>query len=133
LKVSIQRYFPLLVFLGIILNATGLFNDVLEPDGTLYATIAKHMALHNDWINLIGSNHDWLDKPHLPFWITAVSYKIFGINAFAYKFPSFIIWLLGLRFTYLLAKELYTITIAQVAVLVSIIALHAVLANFEVR
>jgi len=133
MKVIVQRYFPLLILLGIILNATGLFNDVLEPDGTLYATIAKHMALHNDWINLFGDNHDWLDKPHFPFWITALSYKLLGINSFAYKFPGFIFWVLGLRFTYLLAKELYNATVAQVTVLVYIIALHAVLANFDVR
>jgi 4-amino-4-deoxy-L-arabinose transferase-like glycosyltransferase len=133
MRASIQRYFPFLVLLGVALNATGLFNDVLEPDGTLYATIAKHMALSNDWINLIGDNHDWLDKPHFPFWITAFSYKIFGINSFAYKFPAFLFWLAGLRFTYLLAKELYNITVAQVSVLVYIIALHSVLANFDVR
>jgi 4-amino-4-deoxy-L-arabinose transferase-like glycosyltransferase len=133
MKVSIQRYFPLLVLLGIVLNATGLFNDILEPDGTLYATIAKHMALSNDWINLIGDNHDWLDKPHFPFWVTALSYKAFGINSFAYKFPAFLFWLAGLRFTYLLAKELYNVTVAQVTVLIYIVALHSVLANFDVR
>lgn len=133
MKVSIQRYFPLLVLLGIILNATGLFNDILEPDGTLYATIAKHMALSNDWVNLIGDNHDWLDKPHFPFWITALSYKAFGINSFAYKFPAFLFWLAGLRFTYLLAKQLYNDTVAQLSVLIYIISLHSVLANFDVR
>jgi 4-amino-4-deoxy-L-arabinose transferase-like glycosyltransferase len=133
MQVSIQRYFPLLLLLGIILNATGLFNAVLEPDGTLYAMIAKHMALSNDWVNLIGDNHDWLDKPHFPFWVTALSFKIFGINSFAYKFPGFLFWLAGLRFTYLLAKELYSVTVAQVSVLVYIIALHSVLANFDVR
>lgn len=133
MPVSLQRYFPLLVMLGIVLNATGLLNDVLEPDGTLYAMIAKHMALSNDWVNLIGDNHDWLDKPHFPFWITALSFKTFGINAFAYKFPGFIFWLIGLRFTYLLGKVLYNITVAQTAVLIYVTALHSVLANFDVR
>lgn len=133
MRASLQRYFPLLVMLGIVLNATGLLNNVLEPDGTLYAMIAKHMALSNDWINLIGDNHDWLDKPHFPFWITALSFETFGINAFAYKFPAFIFWLIGLRFTYLLGKALYNTTVAQTAVLIYIIALHSVLANFDVR
>src|SRR5678815_3990239 len=114
----IQTWFPAFVVTGILLNATGLFNPILEPDGTLYATIAKHMALSNDWVNLIGDNHDWLDKPHFPFWITAFSYKIFGINSFAYKFPAFLFWLAGLRFTFLLAKELYNATVAQVSVLI---------------
>lgn len=130
---KVQQYFPLLVLVGIVLNATGLTNPILEPDGTLYATIAKHMALTNDWVNLFGDNHDWLDKPHFPFWITAASYKIFGINAFAYKFPGFVFWLIGLRFTYLLAQRMYSKETAQAAVLVYLVALHTVIANFDVR
>lgn len=128
-----EKYFPVLVFLGILLNATGLFNPVLDPDGTLYATIAKHMALTNDWVNLFGDNHDWLDKPHFPFWITAMSYKIFGINSFAYKLPGFVFWLFGLRLTYLLARKIYNRQAAQVSVLVYMVALHTVIANFDVR
>ncbi|HNP22428.1 MAG TPA: glycosyltransferase family 39 protein [Panacibacter sp.] len=130
---KLQKYFPLLVLIGIVLNATGLTNPILEPDGTLYATIAKHMALTNDWINLFGDNHDWLDKPHFPFWVTAASYKAFGINSFAYKFPGFVFWLIGLRFTYLLALRMYNKETAQAAVLVYLVALHTVIANFDVR
>src|SRR5947209_9632316 len=87
--------FFVLVLIGIILNAFGLFNEILEPDGTLYATISKHIAQTNDWVNLIGNGSDWLDKPHFPFWITALSFKAFGYTAFAYKLPSFLFWLLG--------------------------------------
>ena len=133
MRITTRRYFPLLILIGVLLNATGLLNAVLEPDGTLYATISKHMALTNDWINLIGDDHDWLDKPHFPFWITALSFKIFGINSFAYKFPAFVFWIVGLRYTYLLAKQLYNETVAMVSVLIYLIALHAVLANFDVR
>lgn len=133
MRITTRRYFPLLILIGVLLNATGLLNAVLEPDGTLYATISKHMALTNDWINLIGDDHDWLDKPHFPFWITALSFKVFGINSFAYKFPAFVFWIVGLRYTYLLAKQLYNETVAMVSVLIYLIALHAVLANFDVR
>jgi hypothetical protein len=49
---------------GIILNATGLFNEILEPGLALYASIAKQIALSNNWINLYGDGSDWLDKPH---------------------------------------------------------------------
>ncbi len=130
---TLDRYFPYLLLFGCLLNATGLTNDILDPDGTLYATIAKHMANTNDFVNLFGDNHDWLDKPHLPFWITAVSFKIFGLTPFAYKFPGFLFWLGGLCFTYLIAKELYGKYTAQVTALVYLIALHSVIANFDVR
>lgn len=133
MRLALQRYFPLFVLLGIVVNATGLFNPILEPDGVLYATIAKHIAVSHDWINLIGDGHDWLDKPHFPFWITAISFKIFGINSFAYKFPAFVFWLIGVRYTFLLAKKIYDDLIAKVTVIIYVFALHAILANFDVR
>ncbi len=128
-----QKLFYLLVITGILINALGLCNEILEPDGTLYATIAKHIAVTNDWINLIRDNKDWLDKPHLPFWITAVSFKIFGINAFAYKFPSFIVWIIGVYYIYLLSKKIYNKSVAQFAVIIYITALNVLLCNFDVR
>lgn len=128
-----SRWFPYLLLLGIVINATGLGNEILDQDGALYATLSKNIILRNDWINLWGDGHDWLDKPHFPFWMAAISYKLFGITAFAYKFPAFIFWLFGLRFTYLLAKAIYNPLVAQIAVLIHALALHGILANFDVR
>src|SRR6516225_10581729 len=125
--------FFLLVIAGVILNSFGLFNEILEPDGTLYATISKHIAQTNYWINLIGNGSDWLDKPHFPFWITALSFKLFGYTAFAYKLPSFLFWLLGVYYTYQLALKLYNKKTAQLSVIVYITALHVILSNFDVR
>ena len=129
----LQRWFNPLLLLGILLNATGLFTDILETDGTLYADVAKHMVTHNDWVNLFAYGADWLDKPHFPFWVTALSFKIVGLTSFGYKLPGFLFWLAGLRYTYLLAKQLYNDTIAKLSVLVYLIALHAVIGNFDVR
>ena len=70
-----KYWFPVLLLLGILLNATGLFSGIMEPDGALYAAIAKHMALSNDWVNLVADGQDWLDKPHFPFWLAALSFK----------------------------------------------------------
>ncbi len=125
--------FFILVCIGIILNSFGLFNEILEPDGTLYATISKHIAQTNDWVNLIGNGSDWLDKPHFPFWVTALSFKIFGYTAFAYKLPSFLFWLLGVYYTYQLALKLYNKKVAQLSVIIYITALHVILSNFDVR
>ena len=54
----LHRYFPWLLLAGILLNMPGLWLDIIEPDGALYATIAKHIVLHNDWVNLYGDGHD---------------------------------------------------------------------------
>lgn len=129
----LHHYFPWLLLAGILLNIPGLWLDIIEPDGALYATIAKHMVLHNDWINLYGNGDDWLDKPHFPFWMAAISYKIFGITGFAYKLPAFLFWLLSLRYTYLIARDLFSEDVAKVSVLIYTVALHSTLANFDVR
>lgn len=128
-----DRTFYFLLILGILLNATCLLNEILEPDGALYAGIAKRMVTGNDWVNLYADGYDWLDKPHLPFWLAALSFKCLGISAFAYKLPAFLFWLLGIRFTWLLAVHLMNRTVAMLAVLVYITALHTVIASFDVR
>lgn len=133
LESGLQRHFSWLLVVGIILNALGLFTPILETDGTLYAAIAKNMAQANDFINLTLEGDDWLDKPHFPFWITAISYKIFGYTSFAYKLPPFLFWLAGAYYTYQLARVLYSTTVAQLAVLFYLTAEHLLISNVDVR
>lgn len=123
------KYFFLLI---ILVNATALFSGILEPDGTLYAYIAKQIALTGDYINLYNDG-DWLDKPHFPFWITAISFKIFGINDFAYKLPALLFWLGGLFYLYKLGKLLYNEQTALLAVVIYGTALQATVGLFDVR
>jgi len=111
----------------------GLFTTLMEPDAALYAGIAKQIVWRNDWVNLFAEGADWLDKPHLPFWISALSFKIFGINTFAYKLPAFLCWLLGARFTYLFARHFYGTAAAQIASLIYLTALHAIISSNDVR
>ncbi|MEJ7684922.1 MAG: glycosyltransferase family 39 protein [Segetibacter sp.] len=130
---SFEKLFPYFLIAGILINANGLLTDILEPDGALYATISKHIALTGEWFNLYGDGHDWLDKPHFPFWAAALSFKLFGITAFAYKLPAFIFWLAGIWFIFKLTKNLYDVITAKVAVLIYIFPLHGILNNFDVR
>lgn len=111
----------------------GLFTTLMEPDAALYAGIAKQIAWRGDWVNLFADGKDWLDKPHLPFWISALSFKIFGVSTFAYKLPAFLCWLLGARFTYLFARHFYGEGAAQIAALVYLTALHAIISSNDVR
>ncbi|MFT3932181.1 MAG: glycosyltransferase family 39 protein [Chitinophagaceae bacterium] len=128
-----DKWFYILLFVGIAINIPALFTTILEPDGALYASIAKTMAQSNDFINLKVDNKDWLDKPHFPFWMAAFSYKIFGINSFAYKLPAFLFWLMGLLYTFRFAKILYNQQTARIAVLIYITTAHLVISNNDVR
>ena len=125
--------FTSLVTLGVLLNAIGLFSLIMEPDGALYATIAKTIAQSNDFVNLMVEDRDWLDKPHFPFWMAAISYKIFGINSFAYKLPALLFFYVGVWYTYQFARLTYSRLVAQIATLITLTALHLVISNNDVR
>ena len=54
-----------------------------------YAEIARLMVVTNDWITpYINFDIPFWGKPPLAFWVEALSFKIFGINEFAPRFPS---------------------------------------------
>lgn len=133
MNITAQRFWQLLVLVAILINATGLLNEILEPDGALYATISKRMVLTGDWLNLYGNGSDWLDKPHLPFWAAAASMQCLGITAFAYKLPAFLCFLLGLWYTWKLTALLYNEQTAWLTTVIYATALHTALANFDVR
>lgn len=129
----LQKWFIPLLIPAILVNAGGLFIPILEPDGSLYATIAKTMARTGDFVNLYVDGHDWLDKPHFPFWMAALSFKLLGVNAFAYKFPALLFWAAGAFYTWRLALSLYGKPVAQLATLIYVSAAHLVISNNDVR
>lgn len=132
LGLSDKTFYGLLL-LVIITNALGLTNEILGPDGLLYANISKTMVLQHDWLNIYVNGQDWLDKPHLPFWLTALSFKLFGFTAFAYKLPGFLCSMAALYYVYKLGVLVYNKAVARIAVLMCGSGLHLVLANFDVR
>lgn len=119
--------------MAVLLNFSGLFVPVMGPDGALYASIAKNMAQHNNFTDLFVQGQDWLDKPHFPFWITAIFFKIFGITTWAYKLPGVLFVLLAAYYTYRFAKELYHKEIALWAVLILLTAQHIIICTMDVR
>jgi 4-amino-4-deoxy-L-arabinose transferase-like glycosyltransferase len=129
----LNKWFYWLLAAGIITNASGLLLPVMEPDGCLYAMLSKTMVLSGDYIRLKVDGKDWLDKPHFPFWVAALSFKIFGINGFAYKLPAFLFWLIGARYVFLLAGKLYDPATARLSVLIYLAAEHLIISNNDVR
>lgn len=75
----------------------------MDGDAAVYALLAKHMVLHGDAFNLVFQGKDWLDKPHFPFWMMAISFQLFGINEYAYQVPGLLFFAMGAWFTRQLA------------------------------
>jgi len=125
--------YKLLIALIVLVSTFALFGGIMEPDSALYASIAKNMVLRNDWVNIYVRGLDWLDKPHLTFWLAAASFKIFGINAFAYKLPSFLSGLLGAWYLYKLSRSIYSEKTGLISALIFLSALHILISTFDVR
>lgn len=124
-----------IVLLGILLliNAIGLWQSIVIVDSSLYAIISKTMVVNANYWEIFVDGKDWLDKPHLPFWMGALSMKIFGFTTFAYKLPAFVFFLISLVFTFKIALKLYSKEVAWLSVVIVSSALHIVMSNNDVR
>jgi 4-amino-4-deoxy-L-arabinose transferase-like glycosyltransferase len=70
----------------IFFNLDGI--PLLDPDEPVYAETPKEMLLYDDFISPKIFGEYWYDKPPMYYWLVTLSYKIFGINDFAARFPS---------------------------------------------
>jgi len=129
----LDKWFVWLLVPAILVNLSGLFVHIIEPDGALYATIARTMAETGDFINLRVEGKDWLDKPHFPFWMAAISFRIFGLSSFAYKLPALLFWAGGGWYVYRMAKDIYGKSTARLSTLIYVSAAHLVISNNDVR
>lgn len=129
------NYKPLQILIGlaVLVNFSGLFIPLMDPDAGVYASISKTMVLRHDYINIYFQDTDWLDKPHFPFWITALFFEIFGFQTWAYKLPGILFALMGAYYTYLFAKKYYNKTIALWSAFILLTSIHIIISNNDVR
>ncbi len=123
-----------LPFIGIYLvYGIGLFIDVMDVDAAQYASMAREMLETGNYLQLYNRYQDYLDKPPLLFWMSALSFKLFGISNFAYKLPAFLFSLIGTYATYRLAKLFYGKEIGYIAALLLASCQAFFLFNHDVR
>lgn len=123
-----------LTLLILLVNAAAMLSPVINGgDSITYAALSRHIALNNDWANLVLDGKDWLDKPHMLFWITALFFKIGGISAFTYILPGFLFHLIGGYYTYRIARLFYGRDTAWLSVLVYVSVYHLMDSSIEVK
>ncbi|CAM3562170.1 ArnT family glycosyltransferase [Zobellia roscoffensis] len=130
--ISNLRYRFLLVLIVLVYIA-GMFVTLFENDSAQFAVMAMRMVQENDFINLIKGGTQYLDKPHLHFWLAALSFKIFGLFEWAYRIPAILVTLLGAYSCYGLGKLLYNTNTGKLAALIFMTAQTIVLSVIDVR
>ena len=112
-----NRLFWGVILLFTLIYVRGLFNIIYGIDASIYASLSAEMSESNNWLQLYHKGNDYLDKPPLHFWLSAASFKLFGISSFTYKLPSFLFTILGTYSTYKLGKLLYSSQIGKLSAL----------------
>jgi 4-amino-4-deoxy-L-arabinose transferase-like glycosyltransferase len=80
---------------------------LFDVDEAVFAEATKEMVQSGDWITPTYNGENRYDKPVLLYWLMAVSYKVFGINEFAARFPSALAGLLLCFSIFFVVRELY--------------------------
>jgi len=102
----------IVIFLLLVLSGYLYFFQIdkialTDPDETFYAQTAKEMLKKGEWLTPILYGKPQFEKPILFYSFVEASYKIFGINEFAARFPSALFGFIGLIAIYLLGRLLF--------------------------
>ncbi len=93
----------LLTFLG-----RQLDRGITNFDGAYYAIKAREIFLSDSlWVVTWNGAARFFDNPPLPFWLTGIAYKVFGVSGYAAVFSSAIFGVLIVYLTYSLCNYLY--------------------------
>ncbi|MGX1929492.1 ArnT family glycosyltransferase [Flagellimonas sp. 2504JD4-2] len=130
--ISSARYWFLLS-LVVLVYIAGMFVTLFENDSAQFAVMAMRMVQENDFFTLIKGSEEYLDKPHMHYWLAALSFKIFGIHDWAYRIPAILATFLGAFSSYGLGKLLYTKDVGKLSALVFMTAQTIVLSTIDVR
>ncbi len=127
-KSQLLFFIPVLLVYGI-----GMFLEVMEVDAAQYAYLSMEMLNTGNYLEIYDHGFNYLDKPPLLFWLSAFSFKTFGISNFSYRLPSVLFSLLGLFSTYKLGKALVNERVGFYAALMLSSCQACFMMNHDVR
>ena len=120
-----------LAILGVYLG--GMFATLMENDSAQFAVMAMRMVQEQDFLSLWKGTEEYLDKPHMHYWLAAISYTLFGLEDWAYRIPAILATLLGAFSCYGLGRLLYTENAGKIAALIFLSSQTIVLSVIDVR
>lgn len=89
-------YYPFIVLLMAIVGRSFLleYTDLIDPTESRYAVVAQIMKNSGNWLTPMLPMPEgivpYLGKPPFHFWMTALSYSIFGVDEWSARLPSLI-------------------------------------------
>ncbi len=80
---------------------------LMDPDEGRYAEIAREMLILKDWLTPHLNFLPYLEKPPLVYWLTALSFQVFGLSEWAARLPAALSGLAGVFFAYFLGRAFW--------------------------
>ena len=116
---KLEQLYIFYIILCIVVYIIGSITvPLMEIDSVQYANISREMLLNKSFLQIFDQGKDYLDKPPLLFWVSALSMYIFGINDVAFRLPSILMAVLAIYSTYKFTLLYYTKEIALLASIV---------------
>jgi 4-amino-4-deoxy-L-arabinose transferase len=108
--VRLFQHYPRIVLIGIFLMlyiAPLGVRPMVVPDEPRYGEIPREMIETGDWVVPRLNGVRYFEKPVMGYWLTALSIKLFGENAFAVRLPSAAAAGLSAWMVFILARRLF--------------------------
>src|SRR5437764_2735034 len=88
-KIKPVGNYALLFFGCVLFHVAGTWSlPLIDRDEPRFAEASREMIQRGDYVVPYFNDHLRLDKPPLTYWAQTVSYRVFGQNDFAARFPS---------------------------------------------
>lgn len=108
--------------------------DVMDVDSAQYASISLEMLKSKSFLQVHDFGKDYLDKPPLLFWISSLSFSLFGISQFTFRIlPILLSLLVGAFATFRFCKLYYTERTGYLAALFYLSSQTVFLMAFDLR
>jgi len=118
-KNSSENIYLYYIIISIIIYILGsIFIPLMEVDSVQYANISREMLQNKSFLQIFDQGNDYLDKPPMLFWFSALSMYLFGMNDFAFRLPSILMSIIAIYSTYKFTLLYYSNEIAALAALV---------------
>ena len=143
-RVPARHVLPLLGLWLAIFFASLFSPPLLDDADATHAQAARAMATTGDWVTLHVDGIRYLEKPPLPYWLVALSFRVFGFNTFAVHLPLALAVLALAALGYLWAEQAFgartgfytalaTLTCTGVFLFTRILIPEALLSLFPLR
>ena len=100
------KHGAILILLALALFLGPVLTLPLSRGEAFYALVPSEMLAAGRWIAITLNGAPFLDKPHLPFWLTLIAFKVWGVSDWAARLPTLALTVAEVWMTYRLGRLL---------------------------